>query len=34
MFGNILVVTAELDSTGRFRCEDIPAGGPYQVDGR
>ena len=33
MFHEIPVATAPLDSTGRFRCEDIPAGGPYRVTG-
>ena len=33
MFHEIPVATAPLDSTGRFRCEDIPAGGPYEVTG-
>jgi len=31
LFRRIPVATAVLDSTGRFRCEVIPAGGPYQV---
>jgi beta-lactamase regulating signal transducer with metallopeptidase domain len=32
MFRQIPVASAELDSTGGFRCEDIPAGGPYEVE--
>ena len=31
LFRHIPVAMAEVDS-GRFRCEDIPAGGPYQVE--
>ncbi len=31
-FWGFPVASAELDSTGRFRCEGIPAGGPYQVE--
>ncbi len=31
LFKQIHVTSAAVDSEGRFRCDDLPAGGPYQV---
>ncbi len=31
VFRHIPVAMAQIDTTGRFRCEDVPGGGPYQV---
>ena len=31
LFKQISLTSAEADSEGRFRCDDLPAGGPYQV---